>query len=160
MVHVLQCISYAPLNLNITLPSPPPNTVIFKAILGRCVIICDIAWHVPEDCLSSLSLLSPSVSRSLSFLPLSNQKAKPCRQLRANNKSLPVECLKMTEQPGRRGREYTLIVLGLQADTIFQPINLHQYYFRIFWYCCFCCHPRIWMCSYLYCYRWYGPTNS
>lgn len=31
-------------------PRPPtPNSVIFKAILRLCVIICDIAWHVPED---------------------------------------------------------------------------------------------------------------
>lgn len=28
---------------------PTPNSVIFKAILRPCVIICDIAWHVPED---------------------------------------------------------------------------------------------------------------
>lgn len=143
-------------------PQPTPQHCHFQSYFRA---MCDYLWHCLTCAwrlsLSSLSLLSPSVSRSLSFLPLSNQKAKPCRQLRANNKSLPVECLKMTEQPGRRGREYTLIVLGLQADTIFQPINLHQYYFRIFWYCCFCCHPRMTTkTAYLYCYRWYGPTNS
>lgn len=71
MVHVLRCISYAPLNLNITLPSRPPNTVIFKAILGRCVIICDIAWHVPEDCLSLHYLCSLPLSPALFLFCLS-----------------------------------------------------------------------------------------
>lgn len=43
--HALWCVPHASLNCSLA----PPNSVIFKAILRPCVIICDIAWHVPED---------------------------------------------------------------------------------------------------------------
>lgn len=62
--HVLWCISHAPppLKPQHHPPQPTPNIVIFKAILRRCVIICDIAWHVPEDCLSLHYLCSLPLS--------------------------------------------------------------------------------------------------
>lgn len=49
--HALWCVPHASLNCSLARP-PPPISVIFKAILRPCVIICDIAWHVPEDSLS------------------------------------------------------------------------------------------------------------
>lgn len=102
--HLLWCISLirctpTPLTPPPRPPAPglpsvaQPDDVIFKAILRQRVIICDIARHVPPGCrsrhylfLSASSLHSPSLS--LVFLSRSNQKAKPCRQLGANNKSI------------------------------------------------------------------------
>lgn len=75
-------------------PQLTPSTVIFKAIFKT---MCDYLWHcltcASRLSLSSLSRPPPSISLALFFffLSRSNQKAKPCRQLRANNKSLPVD---------------------------------------------------------------------
>lgn len=84
-------------------PACPPNPPIlsfsklFWGDVWLSVTLLDMCLKtVSLSRLSSLCLLPPS---------LSNQKAKPCRQLRANNKSLPCGCLKMTERPERQQRK-------------------------------------------------------
>lgn len=124
-------------------PSTSPDTcVIFQSFFffpfffpRRRMIIRDIAWHVPEDRLPARYLAS---SPPLSFpsAALSNQKAKPCRRLAANNKSLPCGCLKTWERPERQGRKCTPIVPTLTAlqhcilEFFFTPSTIH------FSFCC------------------------
>lgn len=98
-------------------PQPTPNAVIFKAILGRCVIVCDIAWHVPEDLLSlfTVSALSLCLSFCLSLIKKPNH-ADSSEQITSHS-------LWMFEDDGATGetgeQKYTWILLVLKANTIF-----------------------------------------
>lgn len=113
--HVLRCISH-------NIPSPPTILSFSKLFWGDIWLSVTLV----DMCLKTVSLLSLSRLSSLCLLPpsLSNQKAKPCRRLRANNKSLPCGCLKMTERPERQQRKCTLIFPGLEANITFFFFNI------------------------------------
>lgn len=131
--HTPWRISHTSLNLKFTLHSPPLKTVIFKAILGERVIICDISWHVPQGWvfLFPVFALSFSVSYFLFFfLCLANQKAKPCRLLKANNNPPSVDVWSWQSDCSSK-RENTLwSFLVLKQTQYFSP------FFNAF--LCFC----------------------
>lgn len=123
--HALRCIPHASLNCR---PPPPPPCHFqsyFKAVRDYLWHCLTRAWRLS---LFLLSLLSPSV-----FLPfLSNQKAKPGRRLRANNKSLLADVWRCQSD---RGGE-TCWWLRVLKPTPFYSFCLFFFRFKLcsFWF--------------------------